>query len=71
MGLRPTADALCIDPCVPSEWPTLDLRVRYCGALVRVRATAGGVTVGCDRPIRICLGAGPPVTVGPGERASP
>jgi cellobiose phosphorylase len=67
MGLRPTADALRIDPCLPPEWPSLDLRVRYRGTLVRLRATPDSVIVDCERPTRVCLGAGPTLTVGPGE----
>jgi cellobiose phosphorylase len=31
MGLRPATDALGIDPCLPPEWPSLDVRVRYRG----------------------------------------
>lgn len=66
MGLRPTPDALHIDPCLPPEWPSLDLRVRYQGSLVGLRATTDAVTIECDRRINVCLGADPALTVGPG-----
>ena len=69
MGLRPTADALHVDPCLPDEWPSVDLRVRYRGALVRVRADGEGVTVTCDAPTRIRVGDGPALTLPAGERA--
>jgi hypothetical protein len=69
MGLSPTPDALRVDPSLPRDWLSLDLRVRYRGSLVRLRADRNGVTVNCDRPTRVCLGAGPTVTVGAGETA--
>ena len=69
MGVRPGRDALRVDPSLPRDWPSLELRVRYRGSLVRLRANADGVTVDCDRPTRVRLGAGPTVTVGPGEEA--
>ncbi|MDQ6820469.1 MAG: glycoside hydrolase family 65 protein [Actinomycetota bacterium] len=69
MGVSPTPDALRVDPRLPGEWPSLELRVRYRGSLVRLRADRNSVTLNCDRPTRVCLAAGPTVTVGPGETA--
>ena len=69
MGLRPATDALGIDPCLPPEWPSLDVRVRYCGSLLQLHATPDGVTISCDRPTRVRLGAGPIRTVRPGQQA--
>ena len=48
LGLRPTALALCMDPCLPSAWPALELRCRYQGARVIVRAEHDCVTINTD-----------------------
>jgi cellobiose phosphorylase len=71
MGLRPETDALRVDPCLPPEWPSLEVRVRYRGSLLLLHATPDGVTIGCDRPTRVRLGAGPIRTVAPGQHALP
>ena len=65
MGVRPSEDGLRIDPKLPSEWDEVDLRLRYRGASVRLRASADHVTAQCSRPVRLSLGARPAVTVGP------
>jgi trehalose/maltose hydrolase-like predicted phosphorylase len=66
MGLRPAADALHVDPRLPPEWPSLELRVRYRGSLVHLRATADELTIECDRPTTVSRGAHDAATVGPG-----
>ena len=67
MGVRPSEDGLRIDPNLPSEWDEVDLRLRYRGASVRLRASADSVTAQCSRPVRLSLGTRPAVTVGPGR----
>lgn len=56
-GLRPAGDALAIDPRLPSGWEALELRVRFRGARVRVRAEPGGLKVDADRELEVLLGA--------------
>jgi trehalose/maltose hydrolase-like predicted phosphorylase len=43
LGLRPAGDALEADPQLPVSWSAVELRLRYRGRRVRVRATADGV----------------------------
>jgi cellobiose phosphorylase len=39
LGVRPTYDGLCIDPCVPAKWDGFKFRREYRGAtyLIEVR----------------------------------
>jgi trehalose/maltose hydrolase-like predicted phosphorylase len=43
LGLRPAGDTLEADPQLPVSWTAVELRLRYRGRRVRVRATADGV----------------------------
>jgi trehalose/maltose hydrolase-like predicted phosphorylase len=45
LGLRPAGDTLEADPQLPVSWTAVELRLRYRGRRVRVRATADGVEV--------------------------
>ena len=67
LGLRPADDALCIDPRLPHDWAGLSMRVRFHGARVRVAADHERVTVSCDRPVEVRVGAGPSQTCAPPE----
>jgi trehalose/maltose hydrolase-like predicted phosphorylase len=43
LGLRPAGDTLEADPQLPVSWRAVELRLRYRGRRVRLRATADGV----------------------------
>jgi trehalose/maltose hydrolase-like predicted phosphorylase len=43
LGLRPAGDTLEADPQLPVSWTAVELRLRYRGRRIRVRATADGV----------------------------
>jgi trehalose/maltose hydrolase-like predicted phosphorylase len=58
LGLRP-GHALRIDPCLPADWHALALRFHFRGRVVGVRAEPGRVTVTCDQPVPVRIGAGP------------
>jgi len=59
LGLRPGAPALQVDPRLPAEWRSLSLRLRYRGQRITVRAEGDLVTVSCDRPLAVRVGAAP------------
>jgi trehalose/maltose hydrolase-like predicted phosphorylase len=52
-GLRAQDDALALDPRLPPEWQTLEIRLRYRRAAVRVRCRHDGTTVWADPPIAV------------------
>ncbi len=51
LGLRPRPTLLDIDPCLPSAWHGLGLRLRFRGARVDVRADRDSVAVTCSQPL--------------------
>jgi trehalose/maltose hydrolase-like predicted phosphorylase len=57
-GLRPAADALAIDPVLPSCWEALELRVRFRGSRVRARIREREVQLTADPPVQILSPAG-------------
>lgn len=67
MGVRPTPRALRITPRLPAEWRSLELRVIYRGARVRIVAARDGVTVESDQEVDVALGDAPSATVTPGR----
>jgi Glycosyl hydrolase family 65 central catalytic domain/Glycosyl hydrolase family 65, C-terminal domain len=64
-GLRPTGDALRLDPRLPPQWRGLDLRLRFRGTKLRLEIGHDGVEVVPEAPLTVRLGDGEPVTVGP------
>jgi trehalose/maltose hydrolase-like predicted phosphorylase len=50
-GMRPSGDALRLDPRLPEDWRTLELGVVFRGARVKVRVENPTVTVSSDRPV--------------------
>ena len=56
LGLRAYDDFLAIDPSLPEEWSALELRFRFHGRRVKVRAEHDAVTVGCDGAIDVRIG---------------
>jgi trehalose/maltose hydrolase-like predicted phosphorylase len=59
-GIRPTRDALLVDPRLPPSWTGLEIPVTYQGTRVRFRLEPESVLVDADRPLRIRF---------PGDRA--
>jgi trehalose/maltose hydrolase-like predicted phosphorylase len=55
LGLRAQDDFLCIDPSLPEEWSALELRFRFHGRRVHVRAEHDAVTVRCNGSIDVCV----------------
>ena len=55
LGIVPTAAGLRIDPMLPPQWPTAELRLRYRGSRVGVRVTGGTAQLEADRTIRVVL----------------
>ena len=71
LGLDPAGDALGVDPCLPTPWRALELRFRFRGRPVGVRADRHHVHVTCDTPVPVRLAGGPPRLCGPpGTRIS-
>jgi trehalose/maltose hydrolase-like predicted phosphorylase len=57
-GLRPTSDALAIDPVLAPGWQGLELRARFRGSRVRARMTPDAVEISADPPIMVLTPAG-------------
>jgi trehalose/maltose hydrolase-like predicted phosphorylase len=60
LGLRPRPPLLDIDPCLPSAWHGLGLRLRFRGARVDVRADRDSVAVTCSQPLIVRVAGGDP-----------
>ena len=69
-GLRPSGDALAIEPHIPQMWPELEIRVQFRGVPVRLRLTPDLVIVNVPAPIAVVVG-GRRVTCGAGESRLP
>jgi trehalose/maltose hydrolase-like predicted phosphorylase len=63
LGARVDSGALTLDPCLPSGWHTVTVRMRCLRRRVRVRVADGRVEVGTDGPLAVRLLGGPPVRV--------
>jgi trehalose/maltose hydrolase-like predicted phosphorylase len=61
-GVRPDGDALAVDPRLPAAWNGLDLRLRFRGVPLRLRAEHELVTVEAGAAVPIRLGAAPIAT---------
>jgi trehalose/maltose hydrolase-like predicted phosphorylase len=57
-GLRPTGDALAIDPALPPGWESLELRVRFRGSRVRALLHPGGLELSAEPPVHAVGPAG-------------
>lgn len=55
LGLRTQGNVLFIDPSLPEEWSALELRFRFQGTRVILRAEHEAVTVRCDGPIDVSI----------------
>jgi len=58
-GLRPTGDALGLDPRLPDAWSALDLRVRFRGSRVHVRIEPRALAVSADPAVELRLARAP------------
>ncbi len=56
LGLRAQDDFLSINPSLPEEWSALELRFRFRGSRVTVRAEHDSVAVICDGSVRVRVG---------------
>jgi trehalose/maltose hydrolase-like predicted phosphorylase len=57
-GLRPTGDALAIDPLLAPGWEALEVRARFRGSRVCIRVTPDRAEVSADPPIALRTPAG-------------
>jgi trehalose/maltose hydrolase-like predicted phosphorylase len=55
-GLRTRGSRLAVDPHLPPPWEALEVRTRFLGTAVRVRAKPDSLTVISDRPIGVSVG---------------
>jgi Glycosyl hydrolase family 65 central catalytic domain/Glycosyl hydrolase family 65, C-terminal domain len=58
-GVRPDGDALAVDPRLPGAWNGLDLRLRFRGVPLRLRAEHEVVAVEAEAPVHIRVGDAP------------
>jgi alpha,alpha-trehalose phosphorylase len=65
-GIRPTRQALQLDPRLPPGWSGLEIPVRYRGARVRIRIEPDAATIETDRPLRVRLASDRSSSVPPG-----
>jgi trehalose/maltose hydrolase-like predicted phosphorylase len=52
-GTRPDGDALLLDPRLPRDWRSLELRLKFRGAPLAVRIEPKALVVSADSPVRI------------------
>ena len=52
-GVRPDDGALAVDPRLPEAWNAIDLRLRFRGVPLRLRAEHERLTIDADSPVRI------------------
>jgi trehalose/maltose hydrolase-like predicted phosphorylase len=61
-GVRPDGDALAVDPRLPEAWNGLDLRLRFRGVPLHLRAEHELVAVDAAAPVGIRVGDAPAAT---------
>jgi trehalose/maltose hydrolase-like predicted phosphorylase len=66
-GLRPLAGMLLMDPVLPTSWSAFELRVRFRGSPVRVRADHSRLRIDADESTEVVVG-GTRCLVGPGPQ---
>lgn len=67
-GIRPSGDALNVDPRLPGAWGEVEIPVRFRGSRVRVRASDQHLEVRARPEALITVGDRPPEPVGPAGR---
>ena len=56
LGVRPHTDHLALDPRVPPEWGTLEVRLHHRGTRLAIRAGPDHLTVTADGPASVTVG---------------
>ena len=64
-GLRPTGQALELAPCLPAAWEAVELRLRYHGRRLHLRAGHDRLELATDGPVPVSLAGLPAGTVVP------
>jgi trehalose/maltose hydrolase-like predicted phosphorylase len=54
-GLRPTGQALELDPCLPAAWEMVEVRLHYHGRRLRIRAGHDHLELAADGPVPVRL----------------
>ena len=65
LGLRPSGDTLGLAPCLPQAWHAVELRLRYHGVRLGVRAGHDQLELATDGPVPVRLPGLPERTVTP------
>ena len=65
LGLRPSLEALALDPRLPAAWQAVELRLRYHGHRLRLRAGHDRLELATDGPVPVRLPGLPGRTVSP------
>jgi len=63
LGARVRAGVLLLDPCLPSAWGALHVRMRCLNRRVGIRVREGAVEITTDRPMTVQLSGTPAVRV--------
>jgi trehalose/maltose hydrolase-like predicted phosphorylase len=63
----PDAEALVLDPHIPTQWRELRLKLRWHGRRICLRCRSDAIHVACSTPLKVRLGDGEPVVVRPPE----
>lgn len=67
-GIRPSGDALVVDPRMPGAWGAVRIPVRFRGSRVRVRVEEDRLEVRARPAATIRVGASSPAAIGPAGR---
>ncbi len=67
-GIRPSGDALAVDPRVPGEWGAVRIPVRFRGSRVRITVDEDRLEIRAHPAARIAIGESAPGTIGPHGR---
>ena len=67
LGADVRSGVLHLDPALPTDWPSIEVRFRCLGRDLRVNVQAGRTTVSSSRPMWVRLSAGPVTHVGGGH----
>lgn len=67
-GIRPSGDALLVDPRMPGAWGEVRIPVRFRGSRIRVRVEEDRLEVRSRPAALIAVGAGAPAEIGPRGR---
>jgi trehalose/maltose hydrolase-like predicted phosphorylase len=65
-GARPCGEVLQLDPRLAAGWELLELRLRFRGARLCVKVSAGAIEASSDRPTLLSVAGAEPVRVEPG-----